>query len=101
MVKGNAYGHGLLISAQAFMDAGFKELGVADLNEATALRQVRITQSGCLPERGAGIAIHGLYPAGSSLGCWKGSGLAVDGACKCSFSEGMSVNSLCTNLRAI
>ena len=41
VVKGNGYGHGLTVAAQVFLDAGFRELGVADLNEAMTLRQVR------------------------------------------------------------
>ncbi len=41
VVKGNGYGHGLTIAAQVFADVGFKELGVADLNEAITLRQAR------------------------------------------------------------
>lgn len=41
VVKGNGYGHGLTVAAQVFLDSGFKELGVADLNEAITLRQVR------------------------------------------------------------
>ena len=40
VVKGNGYGHGLDTAAKAFLDAGFAELGVADLNEAVTLRQV-------------------------------------------------------------
>ena len=40
VVKGNGYGHGLTVAAQVFLDSGFKELGVADLNEAITLRQV-------------------------------------------------------------
>ena len=98
MVKGNAYGHGLLISAQAFMDAGFKELGVADLNEATALRQVRTTQSACL--LGAGIPIHGLHPAGSSLAYCEGQWPCCRRCLQVLASEGMSVNALRTNLQA-
>ena len=41
LVKGNAYGHGLDTAAKAFLDGGFQELGVADINEAITLRQVR------------------------------------------------------------
>ena len=41
VVKGNGYGHGLTVAAQVFLDSGFRELGVADLNEAITLRQVR------------------------------------------------------------
>lgn len=39
MVQGNGYGHGLDFAAKAFLDAGFKELGVTDINEAITLRQ--------------------------------------------------------------
>jgi alanine racemase len=39
VVKANAYGHGALDAAQAFVDAGAEWLGVADIDEAVALRQ--------------------------------------------------------------
>ena len=42
VVKGNGYGHGLTVAAQVFLASGFRELGVADLNEALTLRQVRL-----------------------------------------------------------
>ena len=41
MVQGNGYGHGLDLAAKAFMGAGFRELGVNDINEAITLRQAR------------------------------------------------------------
>ena len=47
IVKGNAYGHGLDTAAKAFLDGGFQELGVADINEAITLRQVGSTA--CTP----------------------------------------------------
>lgn len=42
MVKGNAYGHGLLVAARAFVAAGVDWLGVGDVGEALALRQAGI-----------------------------------------------------------
>jgi len=42
MVKGNAYGHGLLVAARAFVAAGVDMLGVGDVGEAVALRQAGI-----------------------------------------------------------
>jgi alanine racemase len=38
VVKADAYGHGALHAAQAFVDAGAEWLGVADIDEALALR---------------------------------------------------------------
>ena len=38
MVKGNAYGHGLLLAAAAFLDAGVDWLGTHDLGEIEQLR---------------------------------------------------------------
>ena len=38
MVKGNAYGHGRVLAANAFLGAGVDWLGVADIAEAYALR---------------------------------------------------------------
>ncbi|BDA41304.1 Alanine racemase [Coccomyxa sp. Obi] len=43
MVKGNGYGLGVLIAAQAFLEGGMQEIGVGDLNEALALRRAGIT----------------------------------------------------------
>lgn len=59
VVKGNGYGHGLTVAAQVFLDAGFQALGVADLNEALTLRQVRLCP---LPGRRPGP------PSGQVLG---------------------------------
>jgi alanine racemase len=39
VVKADAYGHGALEAARAFVDAGAEWLGVADLDEAVALRE--------------------------------------------------------------
>ncbi len=47
MVQGNGYGHGLDFSAKAFLDAGFKELGVTDINEAITLRQASLHSCSC------------------------------------------------------
>ncbi|MBD8704204.1 alanine racemase [Frigoribacterium sp. CFBP9039] len=43
VVKANAYGHGAVESARAFVDAGVDWLGVADLEEALELRRAGIT----------------------------------------------------------
>ncbi|EIE22618.1 hypothetical protein COCSUDRAFT_66312 [Coccomyxa subellipsoidea C-169] len=50
IVQGNGYGHGLDTVAKAFLGAGFKELGVADINEAITLRQ-----------EGVEVPIHIIY----------------------------------------
>ena len=42
-MQGNGYGLGVLISAQAFLEAGWTEIGVGDLNEAMVLRRAGIT----------------------------------------------------------
>lgn len=42
MVKADAYGHGMLESARAFMRAGCRDFGVAELREAVLLRQAGI-----------------------------------------------------------
>ncbi len=47
VVKANAYGHGLDTAAKAFLDGGFAELGVADINEAITLRQVSSSRFLC------------------------------------------------------
>ncbi|MBT2501920.1 alanine racemase [Curtobacterium sp. ISL-83] len=44
VVKANAYGHGAVDAARAFVDAGAEWLGVADLDEAVALRQAGIDE---------------------------------------------------------
>ncbi|MCO4762663.1 MAG: alanine racemase [Myxococcales bacterium] len=43
MVKGNAYGHGLVPAAQTFVSAGADWLGIADVFEARDLRAAGIT----------------------------------------------------------
>ncbi len=43
MVKGNAYGHGLLPAAQALLDAGTHWLAVHDISEVQTLRHAGIT----------------------------------------------------------
>ena len=48
MVQGNGYGHGLDFAAKAFLDAGFKELGVTDINEAITLRQASASIAGSM-----------------------------------------------------
>lgn len=45
MVKGNAYGHGRLLAARAFVRAGVDWLGVADVFEAMALREAGVEAS--------------------------------------------------------
>jgi hypothetical protein len=42
--QGNGYGHGLVIAAKAFMEGGFRELGVGDLREALVLRRAGLSQ---------------------------------------------------------
>lgn len=42
MVKGNAYGHGLLVVARAFADAGVDWLGIGEIEEASQLRDAGI-----------------------------------------------------------
>lgn len=42
MVKGNAYGHGLLVASQAFVHAGVDWLGIGELDEARQLREAGI-----------------------------------------------------------
>jgi alanine racemase len=46
MVQGNGYGHGLDFAAKVFLDVGFKELGVTDINEAITLRQASASLAG-------------------------------------------------------
>ena len=43
VVKANAYGHGAVECARAFVDAGVDWLGVADLDEAVQLREAGVT----------------------------------------------------------
>ncbi len=43
MVKGNAYGHGLVLAARAFAAAGVDWLGVADVREARDLRAAGVS----------------------------------------------------------
>ena len=43
-LQGNAYGHGLVIAARAFMEGGFQELGVGDVREALVLRGAGLAQ---------------------------------------------------------
>lgn len=42
MVKADAYGHGLIMSAKAFAGAGCRHFGVAELREAVILRQASV-----------------------------------------------------------
>jgi alanine racemase len=42
VVKADAYGHGAMLAAQAFVDAGAEWLGVADIAEGIALREAGI-----------------------------------------------------------
>ncbi|MFJ4295927.1 alanine racemase [Curtobacterium sp. NPDC089689] len=44
VVKANAYGHGAADAARAFVDAGAEWLGVADIDEGIALREVGIDE---------------------------------------------------------
>lgn len=56
IVKGNAYGHGMLAVAKAAVEAGASWLGVARANEALELRQAGVT---------APILIMGYTPPGA------------------------------------
>lgn len=42
LMQGNGYGLGAVMAAKAFLEGGFKEVGVGDLNEALALRRAGI-----------------------------------------------------------
>lgn len=42
MVKADAYGHGMIKSAQAFSDAGCSVFGVAEIGEGAALREAKL-----------------------------------------------------------
>ena len=48
VIKANAYGHGLLLAAQTFMNAGADWLAVNSLDEGIALRQASITAPVCI-----------------------------------------------------
>ncbi len=61
MVKGNAYGHGLVVAARAFIDAGVDWLGIGEIHEAIALQKAGIdapTFAVChIPEEQAAAAV--------------------------------------------
>ncbi len=62
MVKADAYGHGMVMAAQAFAGAGCKNFGVAELREAAILREASIQGAiyvtlGFLPED-VGLIFH-------------------------------------------
>jgi alanine racemase len=68
VVKGNAYGHGLVPVAWALVDAGAAFLGVATAGEGEALRKAGLTTpilllGGYLPEEAPEIVALGLTPA--------------------------------------
>lgn len=42
IVKADAYGHGAIVAAQTAIEAGIRRLGVADLDEALALREAGV-----------------------------------------------------------
>jgi alanine racemase len=68
VVKGNAYGHGLVPVARALAEAGAAYLGVATVGEGAALRDAGLTVpvlllGGYLPEEAPEIVARGLTPA--------------------------------------
>jgi alanine racemase len=72
VVKADGYGHGALAAARAFVDAGVEWLGVADLDEAVALRRgdvdVRLIAWLHAPDEDfRRAAAHGITPAVSSV----------------------------------
>jgi alanine racemase len=67
MVKANAYGHGMVMAAKAFENAGCRVFGVAELREAVLLRQAGIPGEifvtlGFAEEDAGLIFQHGLIP---------------------------------------
>ncbi len=72
MVKGDAYGHGMVESARAFYEAGCRVFGVAELSEGVALRDAGVAGEifimvGFPPEYGKFFFSHRLTPVISSL----------------------------------
>ncbi|WP_028585537.1 alanine racemase [Desulfogranum mediterraneum] len=75
MVKGEAYGHGMVDCARLFVAEGAASLGVAQVGEGVTLRQAGITApifvlAGITPQSAAVAVEHGLTPVigdGSSL----------------------------------
>ncbi len=72
MVKGDAYGHGMVESAQAFYEAGCRVFGVAELSEGVQLRDAGVAGDifimvGFPPEYGKFFVSHRLTPVISSL----------------------------------
>ena len=61
MVKGNAYGHGLLVASHALLEAGVHWLAVHDIFEVRALRSAGVTAPiyvvGYLPPEQARVAV--------------------------------------------
>lgn len=67
MVKADAYGHGMVMAARAFAQAGCANFGVAELREAVVLREAGIGGAmyvtlGFLPEDADLILQHDLTP---------------------------------------
>ncbi|WP_457577571.1 alanine racemase [Desulfomarina sp.] len=73
MVKADAYGHDMVLTARAFQDVGCTVFGVAELCEAVTLRKSGIkgqifVMLGFDPENAAIVVEHGLTPAVFSSG---------------------------------
>ncbi|MGC4803741.1 alanine racemase [Micromonospora sp. DT233] len=67
VVKGDGYGHGMVPSARAALDAGADWLGVCTLDEALALRRAGITAPVLAWLLAPGLALHSGVAAGVDL----------------------------------
>jgi alanine racemase len=99
VVKADAYGHGAAEAARAFVDAGAEWLGVADLDEAIALRRsgieddVRILAWLHAPDEDfSRAAAHHVTPAVSSVSQLAAAAAAEVGAVHLVVDTGLSRN---------
>jgi alanine racemase len=74
VVKANAYGHGAVAAARAFVEAGAAALGVSTVEEGVELRTSGLTApivvlGGVFRGEGAAVAEHGLEAAVWTLDC--------------------------------
>jgi alanine racemase len=74
VVKADAYGHGAVAAARAFVDAGATALGVSTVDEGVELRRAGLTASivvlgGVFRGEGVAVAEHGLEAAVWTLDC--------------------------------